>query len=191
MAKPRADYVRDRVVLETFAQIAERGVDAMSMRTLAEATGLSVGTITYHFTNKRQLLLEAIAYGYQRPPAGLRQGDAVGSLRALLCRYDLGTDKRRTWWQFWLAVVTYAQKDEEVRLVLADQHRSAVGRFRQLITEGIATGELHVVDVLGTAEWLVAQAHGLAIAQLVDPSSEEILRRGLPSLLEPILGTAE
>ncbi|WP_170111185.1 TetR/AcrR family transcriptional regulator [Antricoccus suffuscus] len=186
MARPRADDVRDRVVLETFAQIADRGVDGMSMRTLAAATGLSVGTITYHFTNKRRLLLEAITYGYQRRPSGFQDGDAVRSLQALLHRYDLGTEKRRTWWQFWLAVVTYAQKDDEIRSLLTAQHHSAVGRFRDLIFEGITSGELQDVDVPATAERLVAQAHGLAIAQLVDPSADEILRRGLPALLDPI-----
>ena len=187
MARPRADDVRRLVLLEAFAQIADRGVDGMSMRTLAGATGLSMGTITYHFNNKRQLLLDAIAYGYQRPPAGMREGDIVGNLRSLVRRYDLSTERRRTWWRFWVAVVTHAQKDEEVRALLAEQHRSAVGRFHKLIDDGIAAGLIENVDSASAAERLVAHAHGLAVAQLVDPSCSDVLREGLTALLEPIL----
>jgi AcrR family transcriptional regulator len=188
MARPRGDDVRHQVLLETFAQIADRGVDGMSLRTLAAASGVSMGTITYHFTNKRQLLLDAISYGYQRPPASLREGDPVGNLHSLLRRYDLATKKRRTWWQFWLAVITYAQKDEEIRRLLAAQHHFAIERFRDNIADGIAAGAFEVTDVDATAERLVAHAHGLAVAQLVDPSAGVALRRALPALLDPILG---
>lgn len=190
MARPRADDVRRRVVLETFAQIADHGVDGMSMRALAAATGLSMGTINYHFTNKRQLLLDAISYGYQLPPTGYRDGAPLANLHALLRRYDLGTANRRTWWRFWLAVITYSQKDEEIRALMTEQHRSAIGRFRDLLTQGVAAGELGPVDVDTMAEQLVAQAHGIALSQLVDPGATESLRRGLPALVQPFLREA-
>lgn len=187
MARPRDDNVRDRVVLETFAQIADRGVDGMSMRTLAAATGVSVGTITYHFTTKRHLLLEAIAYGYQRRPAGFQQDDPVASLHALLRRYDLRAPTRRTWWRFWLAVVAYAQQDREVRALLAQQHRSAVLRFRELLAAGVGDGSLAVDDLDRRAEQLVAHAHGIAVSQLADPSRGASVRAGLAALVEPML----
>src|SRR5574337_207027 len=190
MARARGGDVRRQVLLETFAQIADRGVDGVSFRVLAAATGVSVGTITYHFTNKRQLLLDAITYGYQLPPASLRAGDPVGNLRSLLRRYDLGTKNRRTWWQFWLAVIAYAQKDEEIRRLLVAQHHFAIERFREALAEGVAAGAFEAVDVDTVAELLVAQAHGLAVAQLVDPSSSEVLRQGLAALPDPIMRSA-
>jgi AcrR family transcriptional regulator len=187
MARPRDDDVRRQILLATFAQIAGLGVDGMSMRTLAAAAGASVGTITYYFPNKRQLLFEAIRYGYQRPPANLVDGDPLASLCALLERFNLTAPHRRTWWQFWIAIIAYSQKDDEIRQILADQHHSAVARFRTLIADGVASGIFHTDEVDEVAVRMAAHAHGIAVAQLVDPPSAEALSRNLPALMDPIL----
>jgi TetR/AcrR family transcriptional regulator, transcriptional repressor of bet genes len=186
MARPRADDVRRKILLATFAQIASRGVDGMSMRTLAAAAGASVGTVTYYFPSKRQLLHEAIRYGYERPPANFVHGDPLASMYALLERFDLTAPHRRTWWQFWIAIIAYSQKDDEIRQLLADQHHSAVGRFRKLIADGIASGIFHTDEVDAFAVKIAAHAHGIAVAQLVDPPSAEALSRDLPALIDPI-----
>jgi AcrR family transcriptional regulator len=187
MARPRADNVRHQILLQTFAQIADCGVDGMSMRTLAATVSVSTGTINYYFTNKRQLLIDAITYGYERRPANMHEGEPVRNLHSLLARYDLTKNHRRTWWRFWLAVITYSQKDEEIRTLLTAQHHSAIGRFRDIIAEGVALGAFRVVDLDTAAEQMCAQAHGLAITQLVDPESTDALRSGLSALAESIL----
>lgn len=168
MARPRGDDVKRHVALATFELIAARGVDGMSMRTIADITGLSTGTINYHFGSKRGVLLASIEYGYRLRPHDWVEGDPATNLRSLLRRYELTTDVRRTWWQFWLAAASFAQHDDEVAQIFCHQHRWVIDRFSMVLRDGVQREVFGpMADVEASAVKMVNLAHGQAVAQLV------------------------
>lgn len=171
MARPRDEDVRRKIVLATFDCVARDGVSGMSLREVARATGMSTGTITYHFGSRRKLLLNAIDYGYWRLPPEFFELAPPDALRWILHRYELSDEPRRTWWQFWLAVTSHAQSDPEVAQRLSQQHQSIVDRWHTCLERGMAGGQLRPgLDAAAEAARLTAYAHGLAISQLIAPS---------------------
>lgn len=168
MARPRGEDVKQDVVLATFDLVASKGVDGMSMRSLAENTGLSTGTINYHFGSKRNLLLTSITYGYKQRPFAWKESETIPNLRALLRRFELSNERRKTWWKFWLAVSAYAQADPEIAHFLAKQHSDVFDKFEAVLAEGKAQEIIsESLDPKKYAANLVHKAHGIAIAQLI------------------------
>lgn len=86
-----------RSVTATFTSVAQRGVAGTSIREVARDTGLSTGTITCHFENRRTLLLDAIEYGYWRLPPGFYGLTPLDVFRWIIHRYVLTDSARRTW----------------------------------------------------------------------------------------------
>jgi AcrR family transcriptional regulator len=143
----------------------------MTLREVARSTGLSTGTVTYHFGTRRGLLLEAVTYGYWHMPSWPANHDPVEAMRYVFRRYVLSTGQRRVWWQFWLAVTSHAQGDEELGEWLAEQHRSVVGRWAGCLERGVRQGVFRPeIDPQAEASRLAAYAHGLAVSQPIDRS---------------------
>ncbi|OIM95789.1 hypothetical protein BLN97_03380 [Bradyrhizobium elkanii] len=47
--------------------IAEQGIENLTMRQVADAAKVSLGTITYHFRSKEALIAAALESGYELP----------------------------------------------------------------------------------------------------------------------------
>lgn len=171
MARPRNDDMRRLAILATFDCVALGGVTGLSFREIARMTESSTGTLSHHFGSKRQLLLEAIAYGYWRLPEAFAARPATQAMRYVLDRYELSTPKRRTWWKFWLAMTALAQSDPEIHDAMAREYRSVVDRWVNSLNRGREAGLFRAdLDPVVEANRLAAFAHGVAIAQLTDPS---------------------
>ncbi|WP_394846489.1 TetR family transcriptional regulator [Pendulispora brunnea] len=175
MARPRADPTLLRqVAIAVFGLVADHGIDGTSMRAVAAATGLSTGTLNYHFENKRGLIRFALSYAYQPPPDwSAHEGDTGSALRRLFQRYLLQRDQVRVWWRFWCAITAAASSDPEMAEWQMRTHQALVGFFAAVLGPAERRGELASrVDADAEAERLVALAHGLALRQLVDPRPE-------------------
>lgn len=59
MAAPKGG-TRERILDSAEALFAERGFDATSIREIADHSGDTIGTLSYHFKSKDQLLLEVV-----------------------------------------------------------------------------------------------------------------------------------
>jgi len=60
-------------ILELSAPLfAQRGYDGVSMRDVADAVGLTQAALYYHFTDKDQLYLDAVAYEFREREAALK-----------------------------------------------------------------------------------------------------------------------
>ncbi len=171
MARPRNDDIRRLAILATFDCIASGGVAGLSFREVARLTESSTGTLSHHFGSRQQLLLEAIAYGYWRLPEGFANRPATHAMRYVLNRYELSTPKRRTWWKFWLAMTALAESDSEIHVAMAREYRSVVDRWVNSLARGQRAGLFRAdFEPVVEANRLAAFAHGLAVAQLTDPS---------------------
>lgn len=171
MARPRGDDVKRQIVLATYQCVALKGVEGTSIREIARMTGLSTGTITYHFTSKQKLLLFAIEYGYTRIPESLADDNPGVQMQNILQRYELTTPRRRQFWQFWLAITAYAEEEPAIEKYLASVYANAL----EHVQRGLDYGQKHGMfrpdmDTRTEAVRLSALAHGFAVMQLMDRS---------------------
>lgn len=191
MARPRNDDVRGAAIEATIACIAETGVVGLSMREVARSIGVSTGTLSHHFGSKRNLLVEAISYGYWHLPSWFGSRPALDSMRYVLHRYELSTPKRRFWWRFWLAVSAHAQLDDEIHSLLLREYRSIETRWAGAIARGQHEGVFDpAIEPEETATRLAWTAHGIAVAQLLGAMTVDDASRELMSALDAMCAPA-
>ena len=168
---------RNEVLHHVTALIGEHGIDGMTMRQVAHATGLSTGTINYHFGNKRGLVLAALASAGEAPEGSVPGGSPLARMRRLLASFVLDSQERRAWWQFWVEVATQSARDEELRRHERARQTAQRRHVEELIEEGMRRDEIRAdVDAATAAEPLLALATGLAIMQLTAPDEVTVRR---------------
>jgi AcrR family transcriptional regulator len=142
------------------------------MRDLAARLGLSTGTITHHFRDKRTLLIEAMDSSYALPADWDRYRTLPpgAQLRRMVETFLVDSDRRRRGWRFYVEYQAGAGRDP----LLRERHDERYARqrrfFTRLIEAGIESGEF--VTELGAereAELLLALGTGLAVQQLITP----------------------
>ncbi|HET7409739.1 MAG TPA: TetR/AcrR family transcriptional regulator [Paracoccaceae bacterium] len=164
---------KPRIIRGVVDLVAARGLHGWSMRDLAAEVGLSTGTINYHFRNRRQLLLDAMDSVYVLPVDWQRYERLP--VRARLTRmariFVLDGEGLRRWWKFWLAYMSAADIDEELRT----RHEARYSRqrrfFARLLAAGREDGELAFAGTPDeAAERLLAFGNGVAVQQLATPN---------------------
>src|SRR5690606_38425045 len=121
--------------------IGERGIDGMTMRQVAQATGMSTGTINYHFTNKRSLILAALDSA-PSAPALPEAGGPLERLQGLFRSFILDEPDQRAWWRFWVEVTAQAARDPELRERQRGRMEAQRQEVEDLIALGVQRGEL-------------------------------------------------
>lgn len=173
---PEGVRTRSEVLRAVTLLIGEQGIDGMTMRQVARATGMSTGTINYHFTNKRSLILAALDAAPSAPASG-EEGSPLERLQALFRGFILEDLDRRAWWRFWVEVTAQAARDADLR----DRQRNRMELQRRdvedLVALGVQRGQLRPdLDASLIAEPLLALAYGLAVQQLISPDSATVRR---------------
>ncbi|MFA7248477.1 MAG: TetR/AcrR family transcriptional regulator [Dehalococcoidia bacterium] len=166
---------RNEVLHHVIALIGEHGIDGMTMRQVAQATGLSTGTINYHFGNKRGLVLAALASAGDAPESGAPGGSSLARLQRLLASFVLDAPERRAWWQFWVEVAAQSARDEELRRHERARQSAQRRHIEELIEDGVRRGEMRS-DPAVTADTVLSLATGLAIVQLTSPDDATVRR---------------
>lgn len=189
---PDPEALKEAVIRATSALIAERGIEDTSMRQIAEAAGVSTGTINHHFKNKRGLVIAAMDFSYAlRDREQYRRLSPLAQLRRLMDTWVL-TPTLRRWWKFWLEYVSHAGRDDELRIRHEERYARQRRFYTRLIREGIEEGELRSdLDPEDTADTWLALLTGMAVNQVVsgDTVTPERARRLLDTHLES-LGTS-
>ena len=188
---------RDDLTSALIDVVVEHGLDAVSIRAVARAAGVSIGTVQYHFPTKDDLLLAAYERAIDqvslRARAVAEQDPAPATYIRSLLRELLPLDDRR---------------EAELRVALAFSARSVYSpRLTELYTEGyralvdaVADALEHAVERGETAPGVeprrdateaVAVADGLAWHRLCAPAvltadaAEAALDAHLARLLPP------
>lgn len=167
--RTRTRHRRDDLLSAAADTVVRRGCADTRYRDVAEAAGVAVATLQYHFPTLDDLLREAMRFGVRAELELLRRrvepiDDPWQRLRELI-RTVIGTDaSRRTGgWQMWMEYWRLASRDEQIA---ADCHETeaawlevaeraiADGIERQLFrtdrTPNEAAVELHaLIDGLG------------------------------------------
>lgn len=159
---PRAELVTDAVL----GIVAERGLDHVSVREVAAAAGVSIGTVQHYFPTKDALLAGAYTEVLRRIRTRMRSvelgPDARRNLSAVL-RELLPLDDRRTREaRMQIAFATRAA----VAPALAEIQRTALAELRDALTEAFALawgGNAPAGRCRHAAQAAVAVADGLAL----------------------------
>ncbi len=185
---PVAPERHHEVLVTVYELIAEHGIDGTTMRQVAAASGLSTGTLNYHFTNKRGLILAALDHAYRLPRDWHRyEGSALARLGRIARNYTVDRPQQAHWWRFWLEVTAHAARDPELRGHQRNQQRALVEFVARVIAEGVASGELRA-DLAADVEAMrfVGLAQGLVLHQLLDPDSAGVAGDVLAGALEQL-----
>jgi AcrR family transcriptional regulator len=158
-------------ITDAAARLIERsGLGAATIRDVAAEAGLTTGSVTHYFADKRELLLHTFlaSLGGRRSRRSIVGDDPMVALRATLEGALPADDDRRRHWMVCVAFCAQAAGDDE----LSKAQRDAYREFHSYVSEqvarsGIASG--HRAAII--AEHLITQVDGVAIQALFDPSS--------------------
>lgn len=173
------DQRRTEIGSAALGVIASEGLDRLTVRKIAAASGWSTGVLAHYARDKDDMIALAVETMAQRFVARLQAIDATEvreRLRALLRELLPLDDERRTEALAWLRLAPYDPQGAGSADAVRQGHRD----LRRAV--------VRVLDELGTASdsstlaaELVALADGLAIHHLIDP-------RGVPrTKLEAVL----
>ncbi len=155
------------------------------MREIAALAGVSTGTLNYHFGNKENLLVAALAAAYHLPEDWeAYRGSPAAQLERLAMSYVMRSANDR-WWLFWINYLALGSRNKGMQ---GEQRRRFERQRRfwcKLITDGIAAGELRRVDPAATALQLLVEAHGVVTLQLLDngASTRAMARRHIAAMI--------
>lgn len=148
--------------------IADRGLATMSLRDIAAAAGVSVGTVTYHFAGVDEILGELVLGESQRFYGELiRSADATAdpsaALRLLMEPLFTDSDDTRRHWRIWSDYWGIVARRPEVAAAYASRIRSWEECCARIIARGTADGHFADVDPPTVALKLASYADGLGM----------------------------
>lgn len=174
--------------------IARAGLDAVTVRDVAEGAGCSTAIVSHYFHNKKDLLYltyrATIDQASERADRAL--ADSGGDVKAYLAEIMPLDEERVTEWKIWLAFWAKAVSDEEIA---ADQRACVLrtrGRILAVLDELSARGDLLPgVDRAHAARHVLAAITGMAVQVMFDPEDwpserqHEFVDRDLRPLYQP------
>jgi AcrR family transcriptional regulator len=170
--------------------IAELGIENVTMRQVAEAAGVSLGTITYHFGSKEKLISAALEVGYELPDDwGQYTGSPAAQLRRIALSYAMQPHKGR-WWRFWINYVALSTRSAEIQQTQSRRFDKQRRFWIKLVQEGQTAGEIRAdVPVEETVDRMLAEVHGQVILQMLKPGTKmrASAREAINKLVDGIL----
>lgn len=167
--------------------VARLGVEAATVREIADESGHSTGVLSHYFEGKDAMIVYA-AYDYfertierleelRREVSGTEALKTV--LRELLPRDEAGRD----WWRVWLSFWERAARDEGLAAEQRKWYAAWRGIVRSLIEDGQRAGELEAsLDAAREADGIVALVDGLGVQAVFE--SEKLTPEVQDALVE-------
>ena len=191
---------RSQVLRAARACIVALGYEHTTMRNIAEAAGISTGTVVHYFKDKETVLEAALldkitdtGIAFRAALAGAPS--AWERLQRLVDASLPTTDEVRDEWRLWLTFWGEATRNERLRAVSDRQHQRWTRFLARILHDGMVDGEFVALDPETTATQIAALIDGLAIqatlgnpglapARMRDICLDELRRLLLPSEAE-------
>lgn len=164
---------RDRILLAVLEVIAERGISAVTMRSVASQAAVSLGLVQHYFQNKQALIRAAASFMVQLAEAEHRSQpprSAAAQLRGLLLGGIKQAGAAPLPTSVFFAFVAAAATDPEIAELLAAARVGMVGEVERLLGE-VAPG---LSDSAIEAGRLVGLGDGLTIQVLIGQVGAEV-----------------
>lgn len=146
--------------------IARDGLDAATMRRIADEVGCTTGRITHYFSDKREVLVAVLRSVHraagQRMMRRVREAPPSDRLRLVLEEALPLDDVRLTEWRVWLAFWGRATDDPE----LADEQRARYREWATLVGQLIDREPNHP-----EVDRLIAVIDGIGLRATLDPAA--------------------
>ncbi|WP_161993289.1 TetR/AcrR family transcriptional regulator [Lacisediminimonas profundi] len=188
--RPGTQRQQDYLLGVVYDLISEHGIDALTMRQVAQASNVSTGTINYHFQNKENLVISALENAYQLPKDWEQyRGSPAAQLRRIALSYVLRASSDR-WWRFWINYLAASTRHEEMQVHQEARFDKQLAFWSSLVADGIAKGEFcEGLDPVDTAREMLILVHGLIAMQFMKPDAKtrafarERINKGVDALL--------
>ncbi|NEE01619.1 TetR/AcrR family transcriptional regulator [Phytoactinopolyspora halotolerans] len=160
---------RQMIVDAAVPLLHESGLRGITLRGIARAAGVSVGTVTYHFRSVADIVDVAVAQDvtayYERLEERVRaESDPLGALDLLI--EGVFTEETRRHWQLWFDSIGPAEEAREVRSGQRSRYARWNEMLRAMVTDGAAAGAFVAPDPDRTVTLLVALVDGLSLQRL-------------------------
>ena len=182
---------RSELVAATWAVVAAEGIEAATVRRIAEEAGCTTGRITHYFADKEEVLVAALRRVHQA--AGRRMLAAIGplsglaALRAVLAEALPLDQERILEWRVWLAFWGSAATSTRLQ---AEQHER-YREWRGMLKRVLATAQLPAgVDLDRLVDQIVALVDGFGLQGVLDPQPEQLASR-LNGAVDALIRAAE
>lgn len=185
---------REQICRAAAQVIAQKGLDRTTLREVAEAAGVSTGSVAHYFANKEALLLEAVAFVAERFEEYLRaalDGTSGAERLSAFIRAEIGmNDETYEAWCVWLAAWSESTRSIAVKEVVRYRRDLHHRLLLEVLTEvAESTGADHG-DMRDLAEEFDACLDGWALHVLTGEHALESDRAAarLMQLVEARLG---
>jgi TetR/AcrR family transcriptional repressor of bet genes len=155
---------RRELVAATWTVVAAEGIEAATVRRIAEEAGCTTGRITHYFADKEEVLVAALRQVHRA--AGKRMLAAIGprsglaALRAVLAEALPLDEERILEWRVWLAFWGSAATSTRLQ---AEQHER-YREWRALLKRVLATAQLPAsIDLDRLTDQIVALVDGFGL----------------------------
>ncbi len=144
----------------------EKGYHKTSIDDIALNGKISKGGIYYHFKSKDELFLKLFNFRLNRYTEQLKayiqeESDPVKRIRILIQKWGLILKENEDFFKFCMEFSSMGAREKEIRKEMTSFYRSSVEIFRQIIEEGVATGEFENVDTERIARLIYFLSQGV------------------------------
>ncbi len=144
----------------------EKGYHKTSIDDIALNGKISKGGIYYHFKSKDELFLKLFNFRLNRYTEQLKayiqeESDPVKRIRILVQKWGLILKENEDFFKFCMEFSSMGAREKEIRKEMTSFYRSSVEIFRQIIEEGVATGEFENVDTERIARLIYFLSQGV------------------------------
>jgi TetR/AcrR family transcriptional repressor of bet genes len=182
---------RAELVDAAWRVIAEEGLEAATMRRIAEAAGCTTGRVTHYFDSKDDVLVAALREVYRRAAERIRRhiggADAAAVLLDVLVVALPVDEDRQLEWKVWLAFWGRAAADERLRR----EQEQRYAEWRGLLDMLIRRARPHdaAADRRTAVDLIAGAIDGLGIQAVLEPASftSARLRRAARAIVGSVL----
>ena len=155
--------------------IAEEGIEAVTMNTIAARASVTTGALTHYFVDKDEVVLEALllvdASMQSRIETALAQDSSL--VDALLAALPHDVESRRDW-SVWRVFSDRASRSASLR----SQYRASTGAWLEAAVHALAARRrCSIEDVVLDAEVVVSTVDAIGDAASVDPRNWPMARQ--------------
>lgn len=165
------EFRRREVAAVAARLIANSGLEAVTIRDVAQAAGCSTAIVSHYFHNKRELLLFTYRNSIEaaRALTDTSFGPGGNSLKTYISALMPFDDVRRTHWKIWFAFWAKAVADAEFAEIQKECVRRSRAEIEHALDKLHASGEIVAgVDRAFEARRLLVLIMGLAVQVVFD-----------------------
>lgn len=147
--------------------LKERGLEKTNMREIAKKAKLSLGTISYYFPTKDDMLVtifkdfinRVLKTAHYDDPAIEPKQRVLNFINGFITEFINDPGRLRVFFDIW----SHTTNNPKLRDFLKDYYRNSLKWLKGLLDEGNRTGEFHIIDTAATAAHFFAILDGLKL----------------------------